>query len=93
MKVTTTSIRRIPVNPKLTYEIMDTGMLKAEHLLDDLLKKDYIVKKKDNVMNRLSNLLVDGHPIKNAYYDTKENEVVLILEAYEHEVDDNELFE
>lgn len=92
MKVTRTTIRRIKVNPKLTYEIMDTGMLKASHLIDDLLKKDYITKKRYNVINRLSNLLVDGHSIKSASYDTKMHEVVLVLEPYEVEINDDELF-
>lgn len=66
---------KIKLRDKL--EITETGYLKAQDILDQLIKNEHITKKKENVIVRLDNLLYDGLEIRSAYLDL-ENEFVIL---------------
>lgn len=74
MEYTSVSIK-IKLRDKL--EITETGYLKAQDILDQLIKNEHITKKKENVIVRLDNLLYDGIEIMSAYLDL-ENEFVIL---------------
>lgn len=69
----------IKVNSAIKYEITGTGYLKAQTLLDELIKNEHITKKIDNICLRLDNLLYNGIEIDRAYFDTKTDYVILYL--------------
>lgn len=66
---------KIKLRDKL--EITETGYLKAQDILDQLIKNEHITKKKENVIVRLDNLLYEGLEIRSAYLDL-ENEFVIL---------------
>ena len=74
MKNSSVSIK-IKLRDKL--EITETGYLKAQDILDQLIKNEHITKKKENVIVRLDNLLYEGLEIRSAYLDL-ENEFVIL---------------
>lgn len=74
MKNSSVSIK-IKLKDKL--EITETGYLKAQDILDQLIKNEHITKKKENVIVRLDNLLYEGLEIRSAYLDL-ENEFVIL---------------
>lgn len=67
----------IKIKLKDKLEITETGYLKAQDILDQLIKNEHITKKKENVIVRLDNLLYDGLEIRSAYLDL-ENEFVIL---------------
>ena len=68
---------KMPATAK--YEIEDTGKLKASTLLDIVFEDKHVVKKKDNVVKSLDNMLYDGHAVEKAYYDMLTNEIEIHL--------------
>lgn len=62
-------------------EITQTGYLKAQYILDQLIKNEHITKKKENVILRLDNLLYEGVEIKSAYLDIENEFVILDLDG------------
>lgn len=76
MKNSSVSIK-IKLKDKL--EITETGYLKAQDILDQLIKNEHITKKKENVIVRLDNLLYDGINITSAYLDLENEFVILSL--------------
>lgn len=62
-------------------EITQTGYLKAQYILDQLIKNEHITKKKENVILRLDNLLYEGVEIKSAYLDIENEFVILKLDG------------
>lgn len=67
----------IKIKLKDKLEITETGYLKAQDILDQLIKNEHITKKKENVIVRLDNLLYEGLEIRSAYLDL-ENEFVIL---------------
>ena len=68
---------KMPATAK--YEIEDTGKLKASTLLDIVFEDKHVVKKKNNVVKSLDNMLYDGHAVEKAYYDMLTNEIEIHL--------------
>ena len=69
----------IKIKLKDKLEITETGYLKAQDILDQLIKNEHITKKKENVIVRLDNLLYDGINITSAYLDLENEFVILSL--------------
>lgn len=67
----------IKVKLENKLNILDTGYLKADYLLNQLIENEHITKIKDNVMLRISNLSYDGIEIESACLDI-ENEFVIL---------------
>lgn len=78
MKNSSVSIK-IKLKDKL--EITETGYLKAQDILDQLIKNEHITKKKENVIVRLDNLLYEGLEIRSAYLDLENEFVILNLKG------------
>ena len=72
---------KIKMNANILLEVTQTGMLKASHLLDELIKLPNITKIKENVILRLDNLLVDGKEITAGHYDLLTNTLILELRS------------
>lgn len=70
---------KIKLRDKL--EITETGYLKAQDILDQLIKNEHITKKKENVIVRLDNLLYEGLEIRSAYLDLENEFVILNLKG------------
>lgn len=70
---------KIKMNANIKYELTNTGMIKANSIMNDLFKDEHITKKKDNVIESIENLLYDGREIEKAEYDMLMNEVILYL--------------
>lgn len=70
---------KIKLRDKL--EITETGYLKAQDILDQLIKNEHITKKKENVIVRLDNLLYEGLEIRSAYLDLENEFVILNLKS------------
>lgn len=60
-------------------EIIQTGYLKAQYILDQLVKNEHITKENENVIVRLDNLLYEGLKIESAYLDIENEYVILHL--------------
>lgn len=70
---------KIKMNANIKYELTNTGMIKANSIMNDLFKDEHITKKKDNVIESIENLLYDGREIEKAEYNMLMNEVILYL--------------
>ena len=71
----------IKIKLKDKLEITETGYLKAQDILDQLIKNEHITKKKENVIVRLDNLLYEGLEIRSAYLDLENEFVILNLKG------------
>ena len=71
----------IKIKLKDKLEITETGYLKAQDILDQLIKNEHITKKKENVIVRLDNLLYEGFEIRSAYLDLENEFVILNLKG------------
>lgn len=62
----------------MVFDITNFGYLSASNMFKYLLNHyDCITKKCDNVVESLENLLVNGKEIKQAFYNAKDNTVIL----------------
>ena len=70
---------KIKMNANIKYELTNTGMIRANSMINELFKDEHITKKWDNVIESIENLLYDGREIEKAEYDMLTNEVILYL--------------
>ena len=68
-------------------EITETGYLKAQYILDQLIKNENITKENENVILRLDNLLYNGFKIKSAWLDLKNESIILNLNVKSKEIE------
>lgn len=62
----------------MVFDITNFGYLSASKIFNYLLNNyDCITKKHDNVLESLENLLINGKEIKQAFYNAKDNTVIL----------------
>lgn len=67
----------VPIKLENILEITETGYLKAEYLLDQLIKDKHISKITENVIARIDNLLYDDKKIYYALLDVQNQRVLL----------------
>ena len=70
----------IKANANVVCEITNTGMLKADTIIKNMMElDDKITMKKDNVIPSIDNFLYEGRAIKKAMYDMLTNEIHLFI--------------
>ena len=67
----------VPIKLENILEITETGYLKAEYLLDQLIQNNHISKITENVIARIDNLLYDDKKIYYALLDVQNQQVLL----------------
>lgn len=70
-------IATVPIKLENILEITETGYLKAEYLLDQLIQNNHISKITENVIARIDNLLYDDKKIYYALLDVQNQQVLL----------------
>lgn len=70
---------KIKVPANAVYEFGDYGDIKTKGILPYVYNQKEASKKKDNVVESISNLLWEGKEIKKAYYDMLTNELCLMV--------------
>ena len=76
----------IKANANVVYEISNTGMLKANTLMEQIKAFPGMELKKDNVMPSLENFLFKGREITKAEYDMLTNEIHLYISDFDYKI-------
>lgn len=85
-------IVKIKMCANIQYELSNTGMIKANSMLQELFKNEHISKKVDNVIQSIENLLYDNLEVEKAFYDMLTNEVILHLREVKYLDENDEWF-
>lgn len=70
---------KIKVPANAVYEFGDYGDIKTKGILPYVYNQKEASKKKDSVVESISNLLWEGKEVKKAYYDMLTNELCLMV--------------
>ena len=71
---------RIKMPANTVVKVTNNFYLEAQFVVNELLKNEFIKKKKDNVIASIENLTYNNYEIIGAEYDLLTNEIVLELQ-------------